>query len=124
MSKELLDKLAAFKKLGEEIEKDCRAFVVDISKPLEERWAFFCAAPNKKHESFYDDMGGKLDSAYDDLNLDRHQTFDVCDWVNESQEELNEDCAPDFVEKLGQEGLNEIKEHYMKKYLGSWENDW
>lgn len=128
MTKEtILNKIQTLKDLQGSLEPDCKAFCADESIPVEDRWEVFQVAPNLEHDCIYDlppfkDVGLQRElSPYDDLYIERHETFDVVDRLQDWEDELGEDMNNIINTK---EQLDAWKNHYMKKYVGSWKYDW
>lgn len=126
--KSLQEELSVFGALAAELEKKCRAFCADETKSVAERWEVFKQAPNKVYDPVYDlpphDLLGFEVVAYDDLGLDRNAVFDVVRQLDYFQKQLTGTYKCDFVKQLDQEKIDLLKNYYMVRYIGSWENDW
>lgn len=123
----LKEKLEAIKVAAAELENECRVFCADETKSVAERWEVFKEAPNKIKKSYYELppkslLGFEIES-YDDLYLERYQTFDVIEQLNFYQNQLGKNSYS-FTNKLDQEKLDLLKNYYMVRYIGSWKNDW
>lgn len=125
MKEELLKQIAEYNKPRKSPEKACREYCADQSIPVSDRWEIFRVAPNKDESCIYElpnhkDIGLTMDfSPYDDFYMERHETFDVIERIDEWQEETN-----DGVGGYTTEQIDKFKNFYMVKYLGEWEYDW
>lgn len=122
----LLDQIGEYLLIGNTIAEKCKSFVANESIPVSERWEIFRVAPGKGHRHSDEYPHKLVDSPYDDLDLQRHQTFDVVDELDGWQEALNdgEEWGFLFDKGYGQKELDEFKNYYMTRYLGSWKHDW
>lgn len=100
---------------------ECRAYCADESIPLADRWELFRVAPNKINKPWYE-TPAFMDSPYDELYLERYQTFDVVERLEDYQSEV--DDGDTWGDEWGQKELDEAKNHYMTRYIGSWKYDW
>lgn len=119
---ELLDKLKA----PNDLEARSRAFVADLTIPIEERWELFERAPNKEEACGCNEFPfGMVDSPYDDLYLERHETFDFIERINEWQEDIEANGTFELADKeYNQESLDSLKNWCMTNYTATWEYDW
>lgn len=114
----LLEQITLLAEISETLEPDCRAYCADESIPVADRWEVFQVAPNKRHK-IWEDIPPKSEvgltfSPYDDWYLERHETFDVVDRLNDWDDD----------EKYPADVIDKFKNYYMKSYTGSWIHDW
>lgn len=120
MKEELKKQIEDLQRLTATVKPQCEAYCKDKTIPLADRWEIFCIAPNKNEGGFQDipyfkDVGLEDEiSPYDDWCLQRHETFDVCDRIDEWEEGSG----------YTQDTINLFKEHYMSTYTGSFVFDW
>lgn len=122
MKEKLLKQIADLAEIQKTLEPACREYCADESIPVDDRWQLFKVAPNKEDKSFYeipdnDEVGLEEEiSPYDDWYLDRYQTFDVVSRLTDWESGQYNPYTKETVDKF--------KNYYMKKYIGSWMNDW
>ena len=124
MKDKLLKEIAEYNKPRKSPEKACREYCADQSIPIADRWQVFRVAPDKEESCIYElpnakDIGVREFSPYDDFCMERHETFDVVERIDEWQEETDDDLG-----KYTTEQIDMFKNFYMVKYLGEWKYDW
>lgn len=122
----LAKQIEDLKRLTATVKPQCEAYCADKSFPLADRWEIFCIAPDKECSPFQeipseDEVGLTEEiSPYDDWCLERHETFDVCDKINNWEESIGASWGTGY----NQVTLDLFKEYYMATYTGSFVFDW
>lgn len=128
---ELKESLKEFQSIATDLAKQCMEFCKDENRSVGERWEVFKDAPNKSFKPFQEipdarmvGMDGDEFSPYDDWYLDRHQTFDVVERIEDWERDMNGTWKNGWVQKLSPDILDKWKNYYMVRYIGSWKHDW
>lgn len=128
----LLNKIGEYRLIASTIGQECKTFCTNESIPIADRWEVFCVAPEKGEGGWLDeppqDIIGFECSPYDDLNLERRESFDVVsslnDWAKDAQDKADGKKAYGFGSQLTPEIVDRLKNYYMVQYKGSWICDW
>ena len=100
------DKFKQLEDMQKSLVEEALVYLKDKNEPLEDRWAVYCGISGYlPMQSWYMDIP-TVDSYYDDLHCDRHQTVYLAD-------------LPDILQNRTEEQINEIMEWAMASGYGS-----
>lgn len=122
----ILDQIGEFNVISDEIARTCRAYCANELIPLEDRWEVFRVAPGKEADS-WENFPPFIDSTYDELNLEKYETFDAVERIDQWDEEFKRTGKLPYNFKSNdwtEEHLIEFKNFYLTRYLGSCVNNW
>lgn len=111
----LIEEIKEFREKESALVKKCKEFCADESKPIALRWDFFKIAPGKKYKAYTRVPKGLRINFFDDFGIERHETIDVINWIEERAAELEI-----FTERQ----FDILKNYYMVNYIGSFVYDW
>lgn len=114
----LLNELNRLEKLTNEVTDKVKAYVQDISIPLDNRWELFIKSDLGEEIRFVEDFG-PLGNVYEyyDFFFDRNQTVDLASFIANIEEGV-------YSIKITKEEINIIKEEILGKFIKSFIYDW
>lgn len=140
----ILDEIIAFKQAPNGLKDRSIAYITDMTVPLSVRWAVFKEMPDdwKVEENYIHHfdaekyLNGREVSWYDDFCIERHETVDVVEFVEERlMEKLFDESDIEYPDDVYGAGIDELppeiqtivdtwREEILSKNLASFKFDW